>query len=238
MSRTSRSRTPVHLALPTSLPPTSLLTHAIVTYCSNIGMRDELVPGQHRLAIDQAVDPQRPCRGGDAGDEERRVDPVEAVVRHDDRGQAADRRGEVHRGVERRGEHRGRRDGVPIADRGDLLALQERRPTTPATTAAAVTPPARIRNDRLDQSGIAAVPSVGCTGGSPMARSSQPRTHSPAPTEIPADVAPMAGLASGSPSDARNPTTPNSDEHARGEPERADGRGRRGRPRWPARPRR
>ena len=37
-ARTSRSRTPVHLALPTSLPPTSLLTQAIVVYCSNIGM--------------------------------------------------------------------------------------------------------------------------------------------------------------------------------------------------------
>ena len=36
-SSTSRSRTPVHLALPTSRPPTSLLTQAIVTYCSNIG---------------------------------------------------------------------------------------------------------------------------------------------------------------------------------------------------------
>ena len=37
MSSTSRSRTPVHFAFPTSLPPTSLLTHEIVTYCSNIG---------------------------------------------------------------------------------------------------------------------------------------------------------------------------------------------------------
>ena len=37
ISRTSRSRTPVHFALPTSRPPTSLLTHEIVTYCSNIG---------------------------------------------------------------------------------------------------------------------------------------------------------------------------------------------------------
>jgi hypothetical protein len=37
MSSTSRSRTPVHFALPTSFPPTSLLTHEIVTYCSNIG---------------------------------------------------------------------------------------------------------------------------------------------------------------------------------------------------------
>ncbi len=37
ISRTSRSLTPVHFALPTSRPPTSLLTQAIVTYCSNIG---------------------------------------------------------------------------------------------------------------------------------------------------------------------------------------------------------
>ena len=36
-SRTSRSWTPVHFALPTRLPPTSLLTQAIVTYCSNSG---------------------------------------------------------------------------------------------------------------------------------------------------------------------------------------------------------
>ncbi len=36
-ARTSRSRTPVHLALPTRLPPTSLLTQEMVTYCSNIG---------------------------------------------------------------------------------------------------------------------------------------------------------------------------------------------------------
>ena len=62
MSSTSRSRTPVHLALPTSSPPTSLLTQAIVTYCSNIGSADQLVPGERRLAIDQAVDPERPRR--------------------------------------------------------------------------------------------------------------------------------------------------------------------------------
>ena len=37
MSSTSRRRTPVHLALPTSLSPTSLLTQAIVTYCSIMG---------------------------------------------------------------------------------------------------------------------------------------------------------------------------------------------------------
>ena len=36
-ARTSRNRTPVHFALPTRLPPTSLLTQEIVTYCSNIG---------------------------------------------------------------------------------------------------------------------------------------------------------------------------------------------------------
>ena len=37
MSSTSVRRTPVHLALPTRLPPTSLLTHAMVTYCSMSG---------------------------------------------------------------------------------------------------------------------------------------------------------------------------------------------------------
>ena len=34
---TSRSATPVHLALPTRSPPTSFETQAIVTYCSMIG---------------------------------------------------------------------------------------------------------------------------------------------------------------------------------------------------------
>ncbi len=38
MSSTSASRTPVHLALPTRWPPTSLLTQAIVTYCSISGI--------------------------------------------------------------------------------------------------------------------------------------------------------------------------------------------------------
>ena len=110
MSRTSRRRTPVHFALPTSLPPTSLLTHEIVTYCSNIGQRDELLPGQRRLAVDQAVDLERPAGGVDDRRQQRGVDPVEPVVGHDDRGQARDRRGEVLGRVERRDRHRRGRD--------------------------------------------------------------------------------------------------------------------------------
>jgi hypothetical protein len=47
--------------------------------------RQELVVGECDLAVDHPVDPELPFLGGDRRDEERRVDPVEAVVRREER---------------------------------------------------------------------------------------------------------------------------------------------------------
>ena len=214
MSSTSRRRTPVHLALPTSLPPTSLLTQAIVTYCSNIGSATSCVPGQRRLAVDQAVDPQRPASRVDDRREERGVDPVEAVVRHDDRGQAGDRRWTGPRRASSGGHgHRRRRDRRARrrpARRAGARGGRARRPRPrPRRRRRA---PARITNARRDQSGIAA----------PARRARSPRRRrrgrpveqpaedpaGPTPTETAVATAAIAGLASGSPSEARKPTTP------------------------------
>ena len=200
MSSTSRSRTPVHFALPTSLPPTSLLTHEIVTYCSNIGSAMSSLPGQRRLAVDQAVDPERPAGRVDARREQRRVDPVEPVVGHDDRGQAGDRGREVRSG--RRGRRPSRTRVGSAARRRPARPLpleqaagRRRRPRPPPTPTA----PARMRNERRDQSGIVAggaVPASAAHGTVALERSSsQPRTHRPAPDRrSPRRSPPIAGI--------------------------------------------
>ena len=66
---------------------------------------DELLEVQGDLPIDHAVDPQRPVLGADRGHEQGGVDPVELVVRRDERAEAGDtqlsarrrRRRDVHR---------------------------------------------------------------------------------------------------------------------------------------------
>ena len=68
------------------------------------------------------------------------------------------------------------------------------RPTTPTATAATPTPPARMRNDRRDQSGITATepPADELGSRAPDPSSSQPRTHRPTPIETAAAAAAIA----------------------------------------------
>ncbi len=115
ISSTSRRRTPVHLVLPTRCPPTSLLTHAIVQYCSNIGSE---ISWSQVSVVSRSTRPwMRSCHVAVSSDghEERRVDAVEVVVRHDDRRQPGGRRREVGLGgewrddVDRRRQRRRRR---------------------------------------------------------------------------------------------------------------------------------
>ena len=54
------SRTPLHQALPIRSPPTSLDTQLSVIHASVRSPGEQLVVGQHQLAVDHAVDPQRP----------------------------------------------------------------------------------------------------------------------------------------------------------------------------------
>ena len=69
-------------ALPTSSPPTSLETHAMVTYCSSSGSRSSSanvrVTSRSTMPWTRSVQ-----RDVDAERQERGVDPVEAVVGHD-----------------------------------------------------------------------------------------------------------------------------------------------------------
>ena len=121
---------------------------------------DELAPGQRRLAVDQAVDPQRPVRGVDARGQQRGVDPVEAVVGHHDRGQPgrpsvdevlrrAPRPGTVTDAGGIAGRRPDRRRPLAVEQRATDDARRPRRPRS--------TPPARMRNERRDQSGIVRV---------------------------------------------------------------------------------
>jgi hypothetical protein len=84
------------------------------------------------------------------------------------------------------------------------------RPRTPAAIAATPTPPARMMNERRDQSGIRAAgrPSVVAAFDARERSRSQPRTQIPAPTEMAVAAAATPTLTSGSPSDATKPTTP------------------------------
>ena len=148
---------PVHFALPTRSPPTSLVTHAIVTYCSNERQRDELVEGQRRLAVDHAVDPQPPRGAVDDRREERGVDPVEAVVRDDDRRQAGDRGARSAPAAARR-RPRTRAGSASLASAGRRRSSGRRTcgPTTPPASAATpIAEPVRSRFRRR-QSGMPA----------------------------------------------------------------------------------
>ena len=87
------------------------------------------------------------------------------------------------------------------------------RPPSPAATPATVTPPARSRNERRDQSGIARSGAGPTTRAGSFARfgpTSQPSTQMPTATEIAAETAVIAGDDSGSRRVARKPMTPNS----------------------------
>ena len=223
MSSTSRSRTPVHLALPTSLPPTSLLTQAIVTYCSNIG---SAMSSSQVSVVSRSTRPwirSVQVGGVDARREERGVDPVEAVVGHDDRRQA--RRPSATRsgsGVERR--HR-RRTPAGSAGRRRPAACRWRssrlRPTTPATTAPTPTAPgpdderaarpvghaavARLRS-HAGRGAIGRIAVAASAAGEIRAASrgpaGRPRPRRPPPR------ATIAGVASGIAERARKPITP------------------------------
>ena len=185
MSSTSRSRTPVHLALPTSLPPTSLLTQAMVTYCSNIG--SAMSCSQVRIVSRSTRPWMRSVQPAvrHARREQRGVDPVELVGGHHDGGQAADRRGQVRLGRERRDGDRRRWDGRSVADRRAPSALDQVPADDPG-------------GDRADTDGTGAdeertAGPVGhlCRWSRRSRRrrlrairsSSQPRTHRPTPTE-------------------------------------------------------
>src|SRR6186997_3629333 len=83
------------------------------------------------------------------------------------------------------------------------------RPTIPAANAPTPTAPERMRNDRRDQSGISAggAPVVDVSTALRERSRSMPRTHRPTPTDSAVAAATVEGSASGSPSEATNPTT-------------------------------
>ena len=88
--------------------------------------RDELLPGQDRLAVDQAVDAQRPAGRGHARGEERRCRSGRTGRSGTTIGvKAADRRGQVRLGRERRDGDRGRWHGRSVADRRGPSALEQ-----------------------------------------------------------------------------------------------------------------
>ena len=124
ISSTSRRRTPVHLALPDEIAADLVADAGDRHVLLEHRQREQLVPGQRRLALDQPVDAQAPGRDIDARNEQGRIDPVEPVVRHDDRGQARRRRGEVGPGGQRRDELRSRREGTG-RDRGGSRPVEQ-----------------------------------------------------------------------------------------------------------------
>ena len=233
-SRTSRSRTPVHFALPTSSPPTSLLTQAIVTYCSNIGspMSSSQVSVVSRStrpwirSVQSAVSTTGSaarCRSG------------RSVVRDDDRREAR----RCGRQVLRRSSERQRARRPAGAGRraasGAFAALEER-------------PTADARDDRSDADGRR--PGSGTSGATsrascrwrPSAAVGAGRTEpargprAPTPTDTAVATADDRGRRQpGSRSAARKPTTPNAANAIVGDVGRRR-RGRRARPRWRARP--
>ena len=75
---------------------------------------EQLVESQGDLAVDHPVDPQAPLVGRDDGDLQGRVDPVERVVRSDERGDSLDAQvcacRDRAKGFQRRGD--GRPTGV------------------------------------------------------------------------------------------------------------------------------
>ena len=243
MSSTSRSRTPVHLALPTRLPADLVADAGDRHVLLEHRQADQLVPGQGRLAVDQAVDPQRPGRGVDDRGQQRGVDPVEPVVRHDDRGQPGDRRRQVLRpassgwhGHRRRRDRRPRhRPGRPAAARAGVG--RRTRPRRPATVDAAGPDHERAarpvghraaRRVAADDAASAPAPAQA------RAASRGPRARSP--TEIAADDRrDRRGRPAGRRATARKPTTPNAAKPIGRDREAAAREDARGRPRWPAR---
>ena len=89
------------------------------------GQSDQLVPRQGRLAVNEPVDPQLPGGRIDRRGQQRGIDPVEAVVRHDDGGQPRDRACQVLCRIQRLDQHRRRRDGGRGTGRGDPLPLEQ-----------------------------------------------------------------------------------------------------------------
>ena len=75
-------RTPVHHALPIRSPPTSFETQQSVTHVSVRPPGQQILVGEGDLVVDHAVDAQLPVVRVDRGNDQRRVDPVEVVVRH------------------------------------------------------------------------------------------------------------------------------------------------------------
>ena len=103
-------RTPVHFALPTRLPPTSLDTHAMVTYCSTSGSSTSC--SKVSVTSLRTMPWTRSVHVGEVHGRrhERGVDPVELAVGDDERGDA----GDVERGL-----RAGREDGLRgLRDRG------------------------------------------------------------------------------------------------------------------------
>ena len=143
------------------------------------------------------------------GGDQRGVDPVEVVVRDDDRGDAgltsSDGAGRQRRGLD--GRRQGRAAGVRRRSRRPPSS--SRRPRTPATTEAAATDPARIRKLRRDQSGIdPAVAPRSAPRGTAQA-SSHDSVSMPANPATPATTACGAAETDGSPSEARKPIAAN-----------------------------
>ena len=71
---------------------------------------EQLVESQGDLAVDHPVDPQAPLVGRDGGDLQGRVDPVERLIRGDERGDSRDAEvgacGDRAEGLERSGNDR------------------------------------------------------------------------------------------------------------------------------------
>ena len=73
-------RTPLQRALPTRPPPTSLLTQLSVIHDSRHPAGDQVGVAEGQLAVDHAVDAQRPLLRLDGGLRDGRVDQVEVLV--------------------------------------------------------------------------------------------------------------------------------------------------------------
>ena len=166
--RASRSaiRTPLHQALPTRPPPTSLDTQLRVTHASVSAAGDEVVVGQHQLAVDHPVDAQPPVLGLDRRHRDGGVDEVEVVVGRLPRRESAqpDRR---------RGRRAGDGDAVEAQQPPALhdvapAARRPRRPASPTPTAATPSTPATIRKTRRSRdssSGLGRRPSAAARSG-------------------------------------------------------------------------